>query len=60
MIWPLVTRVPLATETDRRYDTEIFKPGTGSTVTEFIPATEPAKVTTPEAGALTSVPTGTP
>jgi hypothetical protein len=60
MIWPLATRVALDTETDDRYDTEIFKPETGSIVTEFMPATEPAKVTTPEAGALTSVPTGTP
>lgn len=29
-------------------------------VTDLIPATVPAKVTTPDAGALTSVPTGTP
>jgi hypothetical protein len=28
-------------------------------VTDLIPATEPAKVTTPVAGALTTVPTGT-
>lgn len=29
-------------------------------VTVLIPATEPAKVTTPDAGAPTTVPTGTP
>lgn len=34
-------------------------PGTGSMVTVSIPATEPAKVTTPEAGASTDVPKGT-
>jgi hypothetical protein len=34
-----------------------LNPGTGSIVTEIIPATEPAKVTTPETGARTRVPT---
>jgi hypothetical protein len=42
-----------------RYDTDTFSPGTGSTVTESIPATLPAKVTRPEAGARTTVPEGT-
>jgi len=35
-----------------------LNPGTGSIVTEIIPATEPAKVTTPDAGAWTGVPIG--
>ena len=35
-----------------------MKSGTGSMVTDFIPATEPAKVTRPEAGARTTVPDG--
>lgn len=36
-----------------------MNPGTGSMVTERIPATDPAKVTRPEAGARTVVPDGT-
>jgi len=35
-----------------------LNPGIGSMVTEVIPATEPANVTTPDAGASTGVPTG--
>jgi hypothetical protein len=35
-----------------------LNPGTGSMVTDRIPATEPAKVTRPEAGARTAVPDG--
>jgi hypothetical protein len=35
-----------------------LNPGTGSIVTEIIPATEPANVTTPDAGARTGAPTG--
>lgn len=37
-----------------------MNPETGSMVTDLIPATEPAKVTRPEAGAATGVPIGTP
>jgi hypothetical protein len=37
-----------------RYDTETLNPGTGSMVTDLIPATEPAKVTRPEDAAWTS------
>ncbi len=36
-----------------RYETEILKPGTASIVTDLIPATEPANVTIPDAGART-------
>jgi hypothetical protein len=36
-----------------------LKPGTGSMVTDLIPATDPAKVTLPEAGARTADPAGT-
>jgi hypothetical protein len=36
-----------------------LNPGTGSMVMVFIPATDPAKVTRPAAGAPTVVPTGT-
>jgi hypothetical protein len=39
-----------------RYETEIFSPGTGSMVTVFIPATEPANVTFPDAGEETVSP----
>jgi hypothetical protein len=34
-----------------------LSPGTGSMVTDLIPATEPAKVTLPDAGAATGSPT---
>lgn len=34
-----------------------MKPGTGSMVTVFIPATEPANVTSPDAGERTASPT---
>ena len=36
-----------------------MNPGTGSMVTDRIPATDPANVTRPEAGARTGVPDGT-
>jgi hypothetical protein len=36
-----------------------LNPGTGSIVTDLIPATDPAKVTLPSAGARTSVPAST-
>ncbi len=35
-------------------------PVTGSMVTESIPATDPAKVTRPDVGAFSGVPTGAP
>jgi hypothetical protein len=35
-----------------------LKPGTGSMVTVFMPATEPANVTTPETGARAGSPMG--
>jgi hypothetical protein len=50
---------PEETVISDKYDNETLKPATGSMVTERIPATEPAKVTRPEAGARTAVPTGT-
>jgi hypothetical protein len=37
-----------------------LNPGTGSIVTVLMPATDPAKVTLPVAGAPTSDPNGTP
>jgi hypothetical protein len=40
-----------------RNETETLNPGTGWMVTDNIPATDPAKVTTPEAGAITGCPT---
>ena len=56
MISPLWTRRPLGIATDDRYELDTLMPGIGSIVTVFIPATEPAKVTVPEAGATTVVP----
>jgi len=50
----------VVTSTSDRYETDTLRPGAGSMVTVLIPATEPAKVTTPDAGAATTVPTGTP
>lgn len=41
-----------------RYETDTLRSGAGSMVTVLIPATEPAKLTTPDAGAKTGVPTG--
>ncbi len=58
--WPLLTRAPRVTSREERYDTETLKPGTGSTVTVSIPATDPAKVTVPETGDLTTAPTFAP
>ena len=56
-IVPRVTRCPALTTRLDRYETETLNPGTGSIVTEIIPATDPAKVTIPDAGARTGVPT---
>lgn len=53
---PRRIRCPVDTQTSDRYDTEILYPGTGSIVTVFIPATEPAKVTVPETGASITSP----
>jgi len=39
-----------------RNETDTLKPGTGWTVTDSIPATEPANVTTPDTGASTASP----
>jgi hypothetical protein len=38
-----------------KYDTETLVPATGSIVTVFIPATDPANVTIPPTGARTAV-----
>src|SRR5690606_18199689 len=57
---PLVTWSPAVTSSSDRYETDTSRPGAGSMVTVLSPATEPAKVTTPDAGAATTVPTGTP
>jgi hypothetical protein len=48
---------PAETSTSDRYDNDTLSPGTGSMVTVLIPATEPAKVILPEAGARTPAPT---
>ena len=56
--WPRTTRDPTGTSSEDKYETEILSPGVGSMVTVRMPATEPAKVTLPDAGALTAVPTG--
>ena len=56
---PLATWSPNLADTSDKYDTETLKPATGSMVTVLIPATDPANVTRPVAGAVTSVPTGT-
>jgi len=53
---PRLTFDPEWTRTSDRYDSETLKPETGSMVTVFIPATEPAKVTSPETGARTVSP----
>lgn len=50
---PRVTMAPAAVVIADRYETDTFRPGSISIVTDFIPATEPAKVTTPVAGADT-------
>ena len=60
MTSPRATTEPWLTSTVLRYDTDTLKPSTGSKVTDLIPATVPANVTSPSAGAMTSVPTGTP
>jgi hypothetical protein len=49
----------LPTPIPDRYDKDTLKPGTGSMVTDLVPATDPANVTTPSAGAFTEVPAGT-
>jgi hypothetical protein len=55
-ISPRATDCPVRTATSARYDTEALRPGTGSTVTVSMPATDPAKVTLPEAGDRTISP----
>lgn len=60
-IWSLrSTTWPTATPTTERYETETLMPPAASIVTELVPATLPANVTTPETGAATTVPTGAP
>jgi hypothetical protein len=54
--WPRLTQEPSEAITEERNDTDTLKSGTGWMVTESIPATEPAKVTTPETGATTGSP----
>ena len=56
---PRSTSLPDDTKITERYDSDTLKPGTGSMVTDLIPATEPANVTRPEAGARTAVPDDT-
>lgn len=56
---PRLTEAPRVTWYPCRKETETLNPAAGSMVTDLIPATDPAKVTVPEAGARTSVPTGT-
>ena len=50
---PLRTQPPRCTTIEDRNETDTLSPGTGSIVTDRIPATDPAKVTLPEAGATT-------
>ncbi len=57
MTRPLATRAPEVTRTPDRYESDTLKPDTGSIVTVFIPATEPAKVIRPDTGACTVSPT---
>ena len=54
---PRETMAPDVTPTSDRYETDTLNPGTGSMVMVLIPATDPAKVTRPEAGATTVPPT---
>ncbi|CAN5823336.1 hypothetical protein BH23ACT4_BH23ACT4_07920 [soil metagenome] len=51
MLSPRPTTSPVATSIWLRYETETLRPDTGSMVTVFIPATDPANVTFPDAGA---------
>jgi hypothetical protein len=55
---PRATHRPVATSTLDRYETETLNPGAGSKVTVIIPATVPAKLTRPDAGAMTTAPAG--
>lgn len=54
---PRVTLAPTDTPTSARYEADTLTPGIGSMVTVLIPATDPANVTTPDAGAATVSPT---
>jgi hypothetical protein len=54
---PWVTTVPDLTWISDRYDNETLNPITGSMVTVFMPATDLAKVISPEIGARTGSPT---
>lgn len=56
-VCPRRTYSPVLTPTLARYESETLNPATGSIVSVLIPATDPAKVTLPEAGALTCAPT---
>ncbi len=51
---PCDTHEPDRTKMADKKETETLNPVTGWMVTEFIPATEPAKVTLPDVGAKTS------
>jgi hypothetical protein len=53
---PRVTCSPASTATSARYDKETLKAATGSMVTVFMPATDPANVTVPDTGARTGSP----
>ena len=50
---PRFTVAPEDTDIEDRYESDTLNPGTGSMVTVFIPATVPAKLTRPDAGART-------
>lgn len=52
---PLPMRVPALTITSARYDTDTFN-SPAWIVTVFMPATDPAKVTSPPMGARTASP----
>jgi len=54
---PRRTAAPRVTPTVARYEIDTLNPLTGWMVTDFIPATLPAKLTVPETGAATSSPT---
>jgi hypothetical protein len=59
-LWPRETHWPAECARLSRKDRETLKPGTGSMVMVRIPATVPAKVTRPEAGARTVEPSAAP
>jgi|GEM_PF-3586987 hypothetical protein len=56
MMRPGPTRSPASTDISERYETDTFD-GPRRIVTVLVPATTPAKVTSPPIGAATSVPT---